>query len=178
MTERKPRRIFWFEGVTRTEVERSLNDTTPSRLRQQGPRRILVIAAALAITAMALMMFVTQTKIKSYGEIAWLASGLVLYLSLRKAVRHVSDAPNELLDERQIALRDAAYTVAYRALVGLGVLYLLLIGLVLPDGLLAAHVATAPWWNLLMSYLMLCGCLPAMVLAWQMPSEPSEDSAC
>lgn len=178
MTERKPRRIFWFEGVTRTEVERSLSDTTPSRLRQQGPRRILVVAAALAITAMALMMFVTQTKIKSYGDIVCLTASLALYLSLRKAVRHVSDAPNELLDERQIALRDAAYTVAYRALAGLSLPYVALIGLITPDGLLAAHVASGTWWNLLMSYLMLCACLPAMVLAWQMPGERSEDSAC
>lgn len=35
----------------------------------------------------------------------------------------VSDAPDELLDERQIALRNAAHTVAYRTLVTLSVVY-------------------------------------------------------
>ena len=49
MSDRKPRRFFWFEGVTRAEVERSLNDTRPSVLRRQAPRRQLVVATALVV---------------------------------------------------------------------------------------------------------------------------------
>ncbi len=114
-------KFFWFEGVTEAEVVRSLNDTRPSRLRQQGSRRVLVWANALVLLAMALIALVAQPKLQSYLEVALLAVTLGLYLMLRKAVRHISDAPNELLDERQIATRDAAYTVAYRGLAFVGV---------------------------------------------------------
>ena len=42
MTAKCRSKFFWFEGVTEAEVVRSLNDTRPSRLRQQGPRQVLV----------------------------------------------------------------------------------------------------------------------------------------
>jgi hypothetical protein len=174
MAENKPRRIFWFEGVTRGEIERSLNDTRPSALRRQGPRRALVATTAVVIAALALAIFIPQVKVKTYTELPLLAMCLVLYLNLRKSVRHLSDAPNELLDERQIALRDAGYTVAYRLLASLSLLYVGLIALITPDGALAIHVHSSSWWNILMSYLMLCGTLPSMVLAWRMQSEQME----
>ena len=174
MAENKPRRFFWFEGVTRDEVERSLNDTRPSALRRQGPRRALVAIAGVVIAALALAIFIPHVKLKTYTELPLLAICLVLYLSLRKSVRHLSDAPNEMLDERQIALRDAGYTVAYRALASLSLLYVGLIALITPDGALASYAASASWWNVLMSYLMLCATLPSMVLAWHMPSELME----
>jgi uncharacterized membrane protein len=66
-------KFFWFEGVTEAEVVRSLNDTQPSRLRRQGPRRVLVWANALVLLAMALIALVAQPKLQSYLEIALLA---------------------------------------------------------------------------------------------------------
>jgi len=42
MTAKRRSKFFWFEGVTEAEVVKSLDDTTPSRLRRQGPRRTLV----------------------------------------------------------------------------------------------------------------------------------------
>jgi hypothetical protein len=172
MSERKPRRFFWFEGVTRSEVERSLNDTRPSALRRQRNRRILVGASALMIAALALVIFIAQAKIKSYAEIVCMAGTLIAYVQLRKAVRHVSDAPDELLDERQIAIRDAGHTVAYRALCFVSVPYMVVVWLIQPDGAWAGWVASPSWWNILMSYAMCAGSLPAMVLAWRMPDEP------
>jgi hypothetical protein len=41
---------------------------------------------------------------------------VVLCWTLRKPVRLVADAPDDLLDERQIALRNSAHTVAYHIL--------------------------------------------------------------
>lgn len=175
MSERKPRRFFWFEGVTRDEVQRSLTDTTPTRLRQQGPRRQLVWAAALVIAALALTIFIPQEKIRTYTEMALLVATLLLYLQVRKSVRHVSDAPNEMLDERQVSIRDAAYTVAYRTLVTVGVVYGGLLMLVSPGRVLAELVTPNYWWTLLFSFLMTCACLPAMVLAWNMPSELQDE---
>ena len=164
-------KFFWFEGVTEAEVVRSLSDTRPTRLRQQGPRRTLVIAMAVVLAAMALIAFMTETKLTSYLEFGLIAAALVLYTLLRKAVRLISDAPDELLDERQIAVRDAAHTVAYRvlALVGSVVLVLHLV-LRHPHGTPAA-VAEADGTMLLIAFVMSAAFLPALVLAWNLPSE-------
>ena len=56
MTAQRRSKFFWFEGVTEAEVVRSLNDARPSRLRQQGPRRTLVVAMAVVLAAMALVL--------------------------------------------------------------------------------------------------------------------------
>lgn len=173
---RKPRRFFWLEGVTRHEVERSLHDTSPTRLRQQGPRRVLVLVAALVMAALALSIFITHNKVGTYTEFGLMFISLLLYFQLRKAVRHVSDAPNELLDERQIAMRDAGHTVAYRLLSVLCVVYVLLILLVGPEGRLHPHVRDGFWVPMAWSYMMCCASLPAMVLAWRMPSEPEDEA--
>jgi len=180
MSERKNRRIFWFEGVTRGEVERSLGDRSPSRLRQQGPRRALVMGVALVRAGLALTLFIPHPKVGTYSEFALMIVALGLYFRLRKAVRMVSDAPSELLDERQIALRDASYTVAYRILAIASVVYLALTIAVGPEGVLHAHAREGFWLPMALSYLMCYACLPAMVLAWNMPSEmqdePSDES--
>lgn len=173
MHERKHRRIFWFEGVTRNEVQRSLDDMKPSRLRRQAPRRQLVVVASLVIVALALALFIPDRKVGSYAQMILLATSLLLYFSMRKSVRHVSDAPDEMLDERQIAIRNAGYTIAYRLLATLSVPYLVLLMLILPGGLLSSAGAMDNAISLLLSYVMCCANLPAMVLAWRMPDEPS-----
>lgn len=180
MTETKQtrkNRFYWLEGVSRSEVEKSLADRRPSRLREQGPRRWLVVMAELVIAALALSIFITQDKVRSYAEVGLMITGLVLYFQLRKAVRLVADAPNELLDERQIAVRDAAYTVAYRTLVTLSVAYGVIVYAVTPHGILHPHVGDRFWTGLAWSYLLCAASLPAMVLAWRMPSEPQDDAA-
>lgn len=180
MTEPKQtpkNRFYWLEGVSRSEVEKSLADRRPSRLREQRPRRMLVGAVALVIVALVLTLFITQDKVRSYLEVLLALAGVVLYLQLRKAVRLVSDAPNELLDERQIALRDAAHTVAYRTLVTLSIAYGLMVYAVTPHGILHPHVGDVFWTGLAWSYLLFASSLPTMVLAWQLPSEPRDEAA-
>ncbi len=172
MTAKRRSKFFWFEGVTEAEVVRSLNDTQPSRLRQQGPRRVLVWANTLVLLAMALIALVAQPKLQSYLEIALLAVTLGLYLTLRKAVRHISDAPNELLDERQIAARDAAYTVAYRGLAFVGVATFLL-HILLPSESDTGDLLAGRG-SLILAFVMAAAALPAMVLAWNLPSEQPE----
>ena len=174
MTAKRRSKFFWFEGVTEVEVVRSLNDTRPSRLRQQGSRRALVMATTVVLAAMALIGFLTWSKLTSYLEFGLIAAALVLYTLLRKAVRQISDAPDELLDERQIAVRDAAHTVAYRVLALVGSVALVL-HLVLrhPHGSPAA-LAGADGTMLLIAFVMSAAFLPAMVLAWNLPSEQPE----
>jgi lysylphosphatidylglycerol synthetase-like protein (DUF2156 family) len=166
-------KFFWFEGVTEAEVVRSLNDTRPSRLRQQGTRRVLVSVTAAVLLSLALLGFVTQPKLQSYLEFALLATVLLLYFALRKAVRQISEAPDELLDERQAAARDAAHTVAYRILAFVAVGAILLHA-VFPHSTEAGEALFGARTHLLLAVVMGAALLPAMVLAWNLPSEPSE----
>jgi len=174
MVAKRRSRFFWFEGVTEAEVVKSLDDTTPSRLRQQGPRRTLVLAMAVVLAGLALIGLVAESKLTSYLEFALLVAVFAMYFMLRKGVRHISDAPNELLDERQIAVRDAAYTVVYRLLAFVGIVALV-VHLLLrhPHG---TDVAAAPadGTMLLIAFTMAAAALPAMVLAWSLPSEQPE----
>ena len=166
-------KFFWFEGVTEAEVVRSLNDTRPSRLRRQGPRRVLVGVTAAVLLALALIGFVTQPKLQSYLEFALLATVLLLYFALRKAVRQISEAPDELLDERQAAARDAAHTVAYRILAFVAVGTLILHGL-LPEPVGGSEGLFGARSHLVLAVVMGAALLPAMVLAWNLPSEQPE----
>lgn len=168
-------RFYWLEGVSRNEVQKSLSDRRPSRLRAQGPRRALVLGSALVMAALVLTVFIGDNKVRTYAEAILMVLGLVLYFQLRKAVRTVSDAPDELLDERQIALRNAAHTVAYRILSTLSVVYGVIALAVAPQGLLHPYVGERFWTGLAWSFLLCFSSLPAMVLAWQMPSELRDD---
>ena len=168
MTVKKSRRFYWLEGVSEREVVQSLNDTRPSRLRGRGVRRALVLTNSAFLAALALQILlvtVTPETLHSYLSIAALAGCIVTYLCLRKSVRQISDAPNELLDERQIAVRDAAYTTAYRLLSVLSVAYVLFF--IVADRRTNVEEPV----EFFLSLLMCAASLPAMVLAWTLPAE-------
>jgi len=133
------------------------------------------VTMAVLIFALAVQILLPTTKLQSYIEFALLAVVIVLYFVLRKAVRHIADAPNELLDERQIAVRDAAFTVAYRLLAVAFTVYVLLYVAhdVLRDLSVDSDRTALGFMSLLISAAMLAGSLPAMVLAWNLPSEPA-----
>ncbi|NBW47912.1 MAG: hypothetical protein EBR46_07235 [Betaproteobacteria bacterium] len=180
MTNQKPKnRFYWVEGVTRNEVEKSLADRQPSRLRQQGPRRALVLAYAAVLVGLAASGLLPGAKLSSYLTFVLLALAVYGYLQLRKAVRHVSDAPDELIDERQIAVRNAAYLGAYRWLAL--ICCLVVVGLFSTSGggalqgvLDAAQLER--WMSGLGIALLMTVCsLPAMVLGWQLPSELQDE---
>jgi hypothetical protein len=190
-------RFYWVEGVSRKEVRKQLDDRRPSALRRQGPRRALVaLCVAVLVTlfaspflqlgeltspAMTVATSPSERKVFSYLEAALLVAAVIVWLQLRKSVRIVSEAPDELLDERQIALRNAAYVVAYRWMSTLAVLFVLLVmalaeGGVMPQAIREV-VRMASWSGLHMSFLMSLVALPSMVLAWQLPSEPQDEPA-
>ncbi len=190
-------RFYWVEGVSRKEVRKQLDDRRPSALRRQGPRRALVaLCVAVLVTlfaspflqlgeltspAMTVATSPSERKVFSYLEAALLVAAVIVWLQLRKSVRIVSEAPDELLDERQIALRNAAYVVAYRWMSTLAVLFVLLVmalaeGGVMPQAIREV-VRMASWSGMHMSFLMSLVALPSMVLAWQLPSEPQDEPA-
>ena len=190
-------RFYRVEGVSRKEVRKQLDDRRPSALRRQRPRRALVaLCVAVLVTlfaspflqlgeltspAMTVATSPSERKVFSYLEAALLVAAVIVWLQLRKSVRIVSEAPDELLDERQIALRNAAYVVAYRWMSTLAVLFVLLVmalaeGGVMPQAI-REMVRMASWSGMHMSFLMSLVALPSMVLAWQLPSEPQDEPA-
>jgi hypothetical protein len=84
---------------------------------------------------------------------------------LRIAVRSIADAPDELLDERQIAVRNTSFRYAYRGFetIALVVILLMIIGpevkMFQPEGNDGSY--------LMISMLFLGSSLPSMVMAWR-----------
>lgn len=173
--------FYWLEGVSATEIQRSLNDTRVTRWHTRRTRRTLVLLQAMMVMGLAVQtLLISSVKWQSYVEFAAFVGSVVLYLLLRKSVRLLSDAPDELLDERQMSVRDHAHTRAYR-LLALGMAFY--VGMyVLLDvrgaGLADRGGVLGPWVSLGLSYLMYAASLPSMVLAWTLPSEisPAADS--
>jgi hypothetical protein len=90
---------------------------------------------------------------------------LMGYLFLRISVRGIADAPDELLDERQIKVRDTSFRYAYYAMGYLiaGLFIVMLSGpelkLFEPEGNDGSYVIIA--------VLFVFSSMPSMVLAWR-----------
>ena len=118
-------------------------------------------------------------KLSSYLTFVLLALAVYGYLQLRKAVRHVSDAPDELIDERQIAVRNAAYVGAYR---WLGFVCFLVVVVQLSTSSGGALEGARDFAQrdkflngLSLAHMLTMASLPAMVLGWQLPSELQDE---
>ena len=87
------------------------------------------------------------------------------YSFLRIAVRSIADAPDELLDERQIAVRNTSFRYAYFILgyVLMGLMVLMFFGPELkifqPEGNDGSYVV--------ISVFFAIASLPSMVMAWR-----------
>ncbi|MEN9417294.1 MAG: hypothetical protein RI988_914 [Pseudomonadota bacterium] len=68
---------------------------------------------ALVAVVLALSGFITHDGLRWWSLALLVGLDVVLCWTLRKSVRLVADAPDDLLDERQIALRNSAHTVAH-----------------------------------------------------------------
>ena len=175
----KKNKIYWFEGVTEKGVKSLLTDENSKYrwLRSQRNRRILVVLMALGTALVAAGSYWptlktnlnlsdgTQVVIYSVTAIFVIFAVLMGYLFLRISVRGIADAPDELLDERQIKIRDTSFRYAYYAMGYLiaGLLILVLSGpelkLFEPEGNDGSF--------LIISMLFLSASLPSMILAWR-----------
>jgi hypothetical protein len=175
----KKNKIYWFEGVTEKGVKSLLTDENSKYrwLRSQKNRRILVVLMALGTALVAAGSYWptlktnldlsdgTSVVIYSVTAIFAIFAVLLGYLFLRISVRGIADAPDELLDERQIKVRDTSFRYAYYAMGYLiaGLLILVLSGpelkLFEPEGNDGSF--------LIISMLFLCAALPSMILAWR-----------
>ena len=172
MSDKSKKDFYWVEVVTRDAVVRSLADNNPSVFRNQRNRKLLIVLVSFLIIVSAVSIFIEHPKVRSYLEIATLASVLILYFKLRASVRHVADAPDELLDERLIAIRNAGYLDAYRNMGGIGLVYVLIYFLMVLEIISPSRpIGDIAFSQTIISYYMWFACMPSMVLAWTMPSE-------
>jgi hypothetical protein len=105
-------------------------------------------------------------------EICLISIVLLVYLPMRKSVRHIADAPNELLDERQIALRNNAYLFAYRGMLYVALIYVVVYYLISRELFqIPIPLDEIKPTNLILSFFFWMAYMPSMVLAWGMPSE-------
>jgi hypothetical protein len=175
----KKNKIYWFEGVTEKGVKDLLNNENSKYrwLRPQRNRRVLVILMAIGLVLTSLGSYWPTLKtnlnlspdvgvlVYSVTAIFVIFATLGCYSFLRIAVRSIADAPDELLDERQIAVRNTSYRYAYFILcyVLMGLMVLMFFGPKLqmfqPQGNDGSYVVIAA--------LFATAALPSMVMAWR-----------
>ena len=179
VTVKPKNKIYWFEGVTEKGVKSLLTDENSKYrwLRSQKNRRILVVLMALGTALVAAgsywptlktnLNLSDGTSVVIYSVTAIFAIFAVLlgYLFLRISVRGIADAPDELLDERQIKIRDTSFRYAYYGL-GYIVVALLLLMNVGPEMQLFQPEGNDGSY-LIISMLFLSAALPSMILAWR-----------
>ena len=165
MSKGKEKKFFLLEGVSRNEVIRSQSDIKFNSLRTRQARRRLVVLWVVLFVGEMLTAFLNN----STGVFVSAAITVLLlwgYFAIRTSVRHVADTPDELLDERQIAVRDRSYLNAYRIISSIFVVASFGISLALDMG---AHLKNSINWTdstPLVSICLLVAVLPSLVLAW------------
>jgi len=185
VTNRAARRILGHDSSVRRSVER--------RFAGRRARRRLVVAWFVSLVVAAVLPLAERLQDVFGPALARDGIGVSLVtdplllivltgtlgLIVRAAVRRGADLPDEDIDERQIALRDRSYLIAYR-IVGATVLWLMLAAYIVADAAATQVVATgvAAW---LMSdaffvLIALIVLLPSAVLAWYVPDEVDDES--
>ena len=179
ITVKPKNKIYWLEGVTEKGVKDLLNNENSKYrwLRPQRNRRILVIlmALGLVLTSMGSYWPTLKTNLNLSAEVGIIVYSVtaifvifamvLVYSFLRIAVRSIADAPDELLDERQIAVRNTSFRYAYFILgyVLMGLMVLMFFGPELqmfqPNGDDGSYVVIAA--------LFASATLPSMVMAWR-----------
>jgi hypothetical protein len=172
-------KIYWLEGVTEKGTRALLTDENSNFkwLRSQRNRRVLVILEIVGLLLVALGSYYQTIKqnlslpsgveLGVYMSLAILVIVLVLggYSLLRIAVRGIADAPDELLDERQIKIRNTSFRYAYLAMGYLVIALLLLIFFGPEVSLFQAEGNDGSY--LMIATLFAFASAPSMILAWR-----------
>jgi len=175
----KKNKFYWFEGVTEKGVKALLNDENSNFrwLRPQRNRRVLVSLMIVGLIAVAMgsywptlktnLNLSDGTSVVIYSVTAIFVILVVLggYSLLRISVRSIADAPDELLDERQIQVRNTSIRYAYYAMgyVVLAILSLMFFG---PELKLFQSEGNDGSY-LMIAVLFAYASMPSMVMAWR-----------
>jgi len=175
----KKNKFYWFEGVTEKGVKALLNDENSNFrwLRPQRNRRVLVSLMIVGLIAVAMgsywptlktnLNLSDGTSVVIYSVTAIFVILVVLggYSLLRISVRSIADAPDELLDERQIQVRNTSIRYAYYAM-GYVVLALLSLTFFGPElKLFQAEGNDGSY--LIIATLFAYASMPSLVMAWR-----------
>lgn len=175
----KNNKIYWFEGVTEKGVKSLLNGQNSkfAWLRLQRNRRILVIVMALGFLALSLGSYwpTFKTNLNLSGDVVVIIYSVsavfvvfavvVGYCLLRISVRGIADAPDDLLDERQIKIRNTSFRYSYYLMgyITMGLLILLIYG----PGVSLFQGEGIDGGYLFIAVLFAFASLPSMTLAWR-----------
>lgn len=161
--------------VTRNVAQSTAPRAWKTRLMSRTGRRRLVLGLVAVCTA---LMFLGLLRVKGPEWVVIIGllvaeDGLLLYVT-----RQVAELPQGVVDERQEAVRNRAYRLAYRivmhALIWPTGLIIVLISFGDPHGWLAAIGKNTPLVIALgVSGTQLLAFLPTMMLAWTEP-DPAE----
>ena len=175
----KKNKFYWFEGVTEKGVKSLLNDQNSKYrwLRPQRNRRVLVLLMAFGLVLVSLGSYwpTLKTNLNLSAEVGIIVYSVTAifvifavlggYSLLRISVRSIADAPDELLDERQIKVRNTSIRYAYYAMgyVVLGLLSLMFFGPELkmfqPEGNDGSY--------LMIATVFAYASMPSLVMAWR-----------
>jgi len=174
----KNNKIYWFEGVTEKGVKSLLTDKNSHLvIKSQRNRRVLVILMALGLVLIAMGSYwptlKTNLNLPNGAELLVYSVTVIFviiavvggYSFLRISVRGIADAPDELLDERQIMIRNTSFRYAY-FLMGYVVLGLMLLTVTGPELQLFQSSGNDGSY-LLIALLLAFASMPSMVLAWR-----------
>jgi hypothetical protein len=157
-------------------VKKQLSDTKWDGLRTRGALRFLVLGSNLTV-------LLGTTFLVFVGDNEWAALIMlyVLFLMifwalLRRAVRLITEAPDDALDERMIQERNSVYYRAYQYLFGVSsVLVAALLGYsvatdLLDDGDVFNYEINLTWPQINAIFWLIFGyayMLPSMIMAWR-----------
>jgi hypothetical protein len=184
-SDRAARRILGREGRLRGSIVR--------RFAGRRARRRLVVAWTAVVVATAALPLVARLQdvlgpavvvdgvgLKLVADpIAWFVVASLIGWVLRMAVRSVADLPDEEIDERQVALRDRTYLIAYRIL-AVTVAWLVLAAYIVADAsatrIVSSSVADWIMSDAMFVVIPLVAFLPSAVFAWYAPDEMEDET--
>ena len=168
-------KFYWKEGVFSSEVTRAMSPDYATKYRWLLSQRGQRTAVVLNVASWALSIFgaLDLSWNLGFGDSFfswWCVLLLFAYLLVRGSVRVIADAPDDLLDERQIALRNGSYRIAY---FWLALIMFFAFGLMSGIGEAAGEAPSEPSSFTSDAFffggpllLFIAAALPSMVLAW------------
>lgn len=178
------KQYFWTSGTSgssRAEVERALSPQYAERygwLMTVRARRLII---SINVVAWALVIYggfdLPGGLSLSNGHLSWWGIlPMLTWWAARASARVIADAPDELLDERLLAMRNAAYHEAYRflgAIVSLIVVVAIALDISITDS--NRYFGGADWTSLAVTLpfvaIWALSSLPSMVIIAQQTSK-------
>lgn len=139
-------------------------DKNLDRLRQPGTRRLLVVFGYLTLLAAAVLAWRDPQGNASVVAPLLFLVGLGVAFVLQRTIRKIDELHDDALDERLVAVRDAAFRRAYIAVVWGVVASMLIMMIGVGENLALAHVQA-------LFYAFALGAIltPMAIIAWIEP---------